>query len=265
MDQNGEGRTALITGASSGIGLAFAEEFARHGFSLVLTARRTARLEAIAADLTARFGARVGTIPADLSDPEAPARIFEEIERAGLGIDALVNNAGYGVSGHFHDAPWDAHGDFLEVLVRAPCALSYLALPAMRARKFGRIINIASLAGFLPASLGSTLYPAAKGFLIAFSQSLALELKDTGIHVTAVCPGLTYTEFHDKDELRADIARAPRWVWMNAETVARQGYDAVMRGTPLIVNGAHNAVAAALLKRLPNRVALGLIRSTMKA
>lgn len=265
MDQDGEGRTALITGASSGIGLAFAEEFARHGFSLVLTARRAERLDAIAADLTARYGVRAGTICADLSDPEAPAQIFGEIERAGLGIDALVNNAGYGISGHFQDAPWEAHEDFIEVLMRAPCALAYLALPGMRTRKYGRIINIASLAGFLPASLGSTLYPAAKSFLIAFSQSLALELKSTGVHVTAVCPGLTHTEFHDKDELRPDIARAPRWVWMKADTVARQGYDAVMRGTPLIVNGPHNALAAALIRSLPNWAALRLIRATMKA
>lgn len=262
MPKDGEGRTALVTGASSGIGLAFAEELARNGFGLVLTARRAERLQAAAADLSARFSIPAEVIAADLSDPAAPSRIF-----AALGdrpIDALVNNAGYGVAGQFQDSPWPVHRDFLEVLVRAPCALAHRALPRMRMRRYGRIVNIASLAGFVPACLGSTLYPAAKSFLIAFSQALALETHGSGIHVTAVCPGLTHTEFHDKDDLRADIARLPAWIWMDARTVARQGYAAVMRGTPLVVNGALNSAAAAVIKRLPNRLALSLIRAAMK-
>jgi len=263
MRKDGDGRTALITGASSGIGLALAEEFARHGFALVLTARRAERLQSIASDLAARYGIRVKALPANLSDPAAPETLFSAIEAEGLAVDALVNNAGYGVSGVFQDAPWSAHRDFIEVLMRAPCALAYRALPGMRARGYGRILNIASLAGFIPAAIGSTLYPAAKSFVISFSQSLALELADTGIHVTALCPGLTHTEFHDKDELRADIAKMPSWVWMDARTVARQGYDAVMRGTPLRMNGAHNALTAAIVKRLPNGVALRLIRAAM--
>ena len=264
MTKDGEGRTALITGASSGIGLALAEEFARHGFSLVLTARRVDRLQTISADLSARYAVRAIARPADLADPAAPETLFAAIEAEGLNIDALVNNAGYGVAGLFQDAPWPQHRDFMEVLMRAPCALAHRALPGMRARGYGRILNIASLAGFIPAAIGSTLYPAAKSFLIAFSQSLALELSGTGIHVTALCPGLTHTEFHGKDELRADIARMPAWAWMNAQTVARLGYAAVMKGAPLTVTGAHNALAAALVKRLPNGLALSLIRATRR-
>jgi uncharacterized protein len=264
MTKDGEGRRALITGASSGIGLALAEEFARHGFSLVLTARRADRLCAGAADLTARFGIEAKAIPADLSDPGAPSALFAEIERGGLVIDALINNAGYGVSGEFSAAPWPAHRDFLEVLVRAPCALAHLALPGMRARRYGRILNIASLAGFLPGSRGAALYPAAKSFLIAFSQGLALETNGTGIHVTALCPGLTHTEFHHADELRPDLARIPAWIWMESASVARQGYRAVMRGKPLLVTGAHNALAAELLKHMPNGLALALARRAMR-
>lgn len=260
----GQGRTALITGASSGIGLALAKEFAAHGFSLVLTARRAERLDALARTLTDTYASRVVVIPADLALPESPQVIAEEIERQGIAIDALVNNAGYGVSGLFIEQDWATHRDFLRVLLEAPCALTHRFLPGMRARNFGRILNVASLAGFLPATVGSTLYPAVKTFLISFSQSLALELTGTGIHVTALCPGLTHTEFHDGQELRADIAKAPAWAWMSAQSVAKQGFDAVMRNQPVIVPGPLNALGAALMKRLPNAMALALIRTSMK-
>ena len=263
LSREGEGRVALITGASAGLGLAFAEEFARHGFGLVLTARRAGRLAAAAADLSARFGVRTLVVPEDLADPAAPARIFAAIEAAGLVVDALVNNAGYGLTGQFEDQGWPAHRDFLEVLIGAPTALAHLALPGMRARRFGRILNIASLAGFLPATLGATLYSPAKSYLLIFSQSLALETRGTGIHVTALCPGLTHTEFHDTDDLRPDIARMPPWIWMEAPAVARQGYDAVMRGRPLLVNGAHNALFALLLRALPLWALRPLIRRVM--
>jgi short-subunit dehydrogenase len=261
--RQGDGRVALVTGASSGLGCAFAEEFARHGFGLVLTARRAERLAALAADLSARYKVRAIILPDDLADPAAPSRIFEAIAREGLAIDALVNNAGYGVAGQFEDSAWPAHRDFLEVLIRAPTALAHLALPGMRARGYGRIVNIASLAGFLPATLGSTLYSAAKSYLTIFSESLALETQGSGIHVTAICPGLTHTEFHGTDDLRPDIARMPAWVWMDAPTVACEGYDAVMRGRPLVVTGAHNAFFAALLRALPLWALRPIIRRVM--
>ena len=256
-------RTALVTGASSGIGLAFAREFARAGYDVALTARRAERLHAVADELTSAFGVRAHVVPANLASPGACAHIFGELTNRGVAIDALVNNAGFAVSGLFHQAPWARHREFIEVLVSAVCELSYLALPGMRARQFGRIINVASVAGYAQAAIGSTLYPAAKAFVIRFSQSLALENRKAGIHVTALCPGFTHTEFHD-DLTRRDVARLPNFMWMDAETVAAQGFRAVERGDTRCINGWINHLLVALAHHTPNSIAVWASRQLMK-
>ena len=257
-------RWALVTGASAGIGAAFARELAARGCQLVLTARRTERLEALAAELTARHGTRSECIAADLADPAAPEALCAEIGRRGLAIDILINNAGYGLPGHFTKPAWQAHADFIQVLMTAPCELVYRLLPAMQQRGFGRIANIASLAGHIPGSAGHTMYGASKAFLIRFSQSLALENLGKGVNVCAVCPGFTYSEFHDVTGTRGVVSKMPSWMWSSAEEVVREGLDAIERGEIVHVTGRVNRVIKALFKLLPDRLALHMIRRQAK-
>jgi uncharacterized protein len=249
---------ALVTGASSGIGAALAQELASRGHDLVLTARRAARLQDLADRLGHTYGIQTHVMVDDLADPLAPRRLTDAIDERGLDIDILVNNAGYGVPGRFEDPSWAAHDQFLQVLLHAPTELAYRMLPGMIARRHGRIINVASLAGHLPGSVGHTLYAAVKSYMIRFSQSLHLENRDRGIHVCALCPGFTYSEFHDVTGARDLVSKMPRWMWMDADTVARQGLDAVERGDAVYVNGRVNRMIKALNKLLPDRLALYL-------
>lgn len=229
--------TALVTGASSGIGAELARVFAAHGFDLVLTARRLDRLEALAAELRARHGCAVRVIPADLADPAAPARLAREVAEAGLQVDALVNNAGYGLPGSFLSSPWEAHRAFIQVMVTSVAELCRLFAPGMVERRRGWIVNVGSVAGLVPATAGHTLYGAVKALVIRFSESLAGELRPHGVHVTALCPGFTYSEFHDVNGMRPQVSRLPRFLWLEADRVAREGYEAVVRGDVLCVNG----------------------------
>ena len=260
MSHTVERRTALVTGASAGIGLALAEVFAREGFDLVLTARRADRLHTAAADLSGRFGGTVRVIVADLADPAAPARIVDELSQAGIQVDALVNNAGYGLTGRFADTTWEDQATFLRVMVTAVAELTHRFLPGMIARRYGRIINVASLAGLVPGSAGHTLYGATKSLLIKFSESLAMEGLPHNVHVTALCPGFTYSEFHDVNGTRPLVSRLPRFMFMDAETVARQGYHAVMRGQTVYVNGWVNRAIAQLVRYLPQWIIGGALR-----
>jgi len=244
-------RTALITGASAGIGLALAEVFAKEGWDLVLTARREDRLRAAAQDLAGRFGSRVHVIVADLADPASPARIEAEVASAGIRIDGLVNNAGYGLPGSFSNTSWADQATFLQVMVVAVAELTHRFLPGMLERGYGRIINVASLAGLVPGSAGHTLYGASKALLIKFSESLALEGLPRNVHVTALCPGFTYSEFHDVNGTRPLVSQMPSYMFMDAATVARQGYDAVMRGRAVYVNGRLNRAIAMAVRYAP--------------
>ncbi|HEY0180855.1 MAG TPA: SDR family oxidoreductase [Dokdonella sp.] len=250
---------ALVTGASAGIGAAFARELAARGHALVLTARRADRLDALAAELRARHGVAVHCIPCDLADADAPARLAAEIARLGVVVDVLINNAGYGVTGTFLARPWRTHADFIQVMMTAPTELCHRLLPAMLERGHGRIVNVASLAGLLPAPAGHTLYAASKAYLIRFSQALALENRRRGVHVCALCPGFTYSEFHDVNGARARVARVPGWLWADAPAVARDALEAVERGEVVRIVGGVNRAIARLFRLLPSRVALGLI------
>ena len=250
---------ALVTGASAGIGTAFARELARRGNDLVLTARRGDRLEALAVELRAAHHVDVRVIACDLAETGAPAFIEAETVRAGLAIGTLVNNAGYGVTGYFVSQPWAAQAAFLQVLVTAPSELCHRFLPGMRERGFGRIVNVASLAAHVPGSAGQTLYAGAKSYLVKFSQALMLEYGHEGVHACALCPGFTWSEFHDVTGSRALMSKLPSWMWMDAETVAREGLDAVERGDAVHVNGRVNRTIKTLFKWLPDRVALRMI------
>lgn len=253
-------KLALVTGASAGIGAAFCRVYARHGYDIALTARRTDRLEALAAELRERHGVETFVLAADLADPQAPRAIFAALAARGRPVDALVNNAGYGVPGGFSEPAWTTHEDFLQVLLTAPTELAYRLAPDMAARGFGRIVNVASLAGLIPGSPGATLYGPAKSYLVKFSQGLHLELLGKGVHVTALCPGFTYSEFHDVNATRAQIsASAPSWLWMDAPKVAAAGFAAVEANRPVCVPGLANKVLAAAAKLAPEPLALALM------
>lgn len=258
------GKTALITGASAGIGKAFAEQLAKDGFDLILTARRADRLEALASELRADRGVQVHVIAADLTDPAAPQRLFAELCARGLHVDVLVNNAGRGVADPFVKVGWAEHAEFIQMLVTAVAHLTHLCVPGMVERGYGRVINVSSLAGVLPASPTSTLYAAAKSFLVKFSESLAGELVGTGVHVLALCPGFTYSEFHDVMGTRSIVARMPSLMWQDATSVAREGIDAVMRGEVVRVTGPVNRLVAGIMKHLPDKSALELMRRRAK-
>jgi short-subunit dehydrogenase len=251
MDPNLMTRTALVTGASSGIGEAFADVFAGAGWDLVITARREDRLRAVAERLERQHGRRVHVITADLALRDAPARLCEQIAARGIAVDALVNNAGYGVSGSYVKNTWAEHDTFIQVMVTAVAELTHHLLPPMIERGYGRIVNVASLAGLVPPGAGHTLYAASKAFLIRFSESLAQEVRHHGVHVTALCPGFTFSEFHDVLGTRQMMNKLPSFMWLDAPTVAHQGYDAVMAGKPVHVTGMVNSAIATLVRVLP--------------
>ena len=255
-------RLALVTGASSGIGAALARVYASHGYDLALTARRADRLHKLADDLRLRHGVESLVIPADLGRVEAPTEVLAAIEANGRVVDALVNNAGYGLPGAFATTEWEDQRVFLQVLVTAVAEFAYKVLPGMLERRFGRIVNVASLAGLTPGAPGQTLYGPAKAFVVRFSQGLHLETQGTGVHVSALCPGFTYSEFHDVTGTRAQISDAtPTWLWLGADEVAQAGYEAAEANRPICVTGAPNKAIAALSKLIPDEWAMAVMQS----
>lgn len=255
-------KLALVTGASAGIGAAFARVLAAHGYDVALTARRTERLEILAEEIRMRFGVETLTVGADLAEPEAPGQILDHLTAHGRTVDALVNNAGYGLGGTYAETRWADQQAFLQVMVNAPCELAHRVLGGMRERRFGRIVNVASLAGLVPGSAGHTLYAASKSLLVKFSQSLHLELAAEGVHVSALCPGFTWSEFHDVNGTRAMVsASTPAWLWLGADEVAAAGYEAVEANRPVCVPGAPNKAIAGIAKLLPDDWALALMAS----
>jgi hypothetical protein len=253
-------RLALITGASAGIGAAFARVYASHGFDVALTARRADRLEKLAGEISLGSGVEVLTVTADLGEPGAVDHILAEITAQGREVDAVVNNAGYGLPGTYAGTTWADQQAFLQVLLMSVCEMNHKVLPGMIERRFGRIVNVASLAGLVPGSMGHTLYGATKSFLIKFSQSLHLENLQTGVHVSALCPGFTYSEFHDVNDTREQISGStPEWLWMGADEVAAAGYEAAEANRPVCVTGAPNKAIAAFAKIIPDDWALALM------
>jgi short-subunit dehydrogenase len=257
-------RRALVTGASSGIGWAFARVLAEHGHDLILTARRRDRLESLAGDLTTRYGTDVVVIAADLADPLAPERLVDTLNQRAVAVDLLVNNAGYGVPGSYATTTWTDQQQFLQVMIVAVAELTHRLVPGMIERRWGRILNIASLAGLLPGVAGHTLYAASKAFVISFSESLALETARHGLHVTASCPGFTRSEFHDVTGTRAQVSTMPGFMWLDADVVARTSYEAVMAGVPVCVPGRINTTLATIGRVLPRSIVRGLMKRNAK-
>ncbi|MEJ6789459.1 SDR family oxidoreductase [Brevundimonas sp. BR2-1] len=249
----------LVTGASAGIGAALARVYAEHGWDLVLTARREAPLEALAEELSHTSAAST-VLTEDLADPAAPRRLFGALQDRGLHIDGLINNAGFSRTAGFLNTDPAAHAAMIRVMLAAPVELARLFAPAMVERGYGRILNVASLAGQMPATGGDTLYGPIKSFLIKASQGLHLELRGTGVHVTALCPGYTLTEFHDANGTREQVSTAyPAWMWQTADHVARVGYAACEANRPRVTPGAVNNLLAGLAKHLPDAMALNMV------
>jgi short-subunit dehydrogenase len=244
---------ALVTGASAGIGAEFARQLAADGYHLVLTARRADRLHSLAAELKSSHGTACLVIPADLSDPRAGKDIAARLKKKEIPVEFLVNNAGYGVPGRFTGPDWQTHADFIQVMMTAVCDLTWRLLPAMQERGKGYVVNIASLAGLIPGSEGHTLYGASKSFLIRFSESLALENQTTGVNVSALCPGFTYSEFHDVTGTREQVSKMPAFMWKSADEVVRFGIESVRRNPPVVmaVPGFSNRLIAAMSRHLP--------------
>jgi short-subunit dehydrogenase len=253
-------RVCLITGASSGIGAAFADVYAAHGYDLVLTARRLDRLEAKAAELRARHGTAVHVAAADLVAADAVPVLMERLAAEGVAVDALVNNAGFGLSGSFLASDWEAQRRVIRLLLEVPAELVHALAPGMVARHFGRIVNVASVAGLVTATAGHTLYPATKAALVRFSQSLNLELSPSGVHVTALCPGFTYSEFHDANGTRDIVSKMPKWMWLTAEEVVADGYAACEANRPITVPGGQYKAITALARLLPESVGFALMK-----
>jgi len=254
-----ENPVMLITGASAGIGAALAREYAKRGWDLVLVARRTERLDALGAELSEAHGITTHSLTADLFEVEAVPKLMAAIKTKNLRIDGVINNAGYGHPGLYLDSDWEAHARFNHLMVSVPCELTHALLPDMIARGFGRVMNIASLAGHMPGSRGHTLYAASKSYLMKFSESLNLEMDGTGVFVSALCPGFTYTEFHDVNGTREAMNKLPSYMMMDADKCAALGADALERNRAVYISGRVNKFLALLARWLPSSVTQSLM------
>jgi len=242
-------RTMLITGASAGLGAALAREYAQRGWDLVLLARREDRLKALASKLTAAHGTACRVIAADLFSETAVPDLMTAL--AGAQIDGLINNAGYGHPGTFLASAWDDHRRFNHLMSVVPVELTRALLPAMVARGFGRVLQVASLAGHMPGSKGHTLYAAVKSYLIKFSESLNIEMQGTGVHVSALCPGFVLTEFHDVNGTREGINSLPGFMVMDADVCAKLAAEALEANTSVFISGRVNRFLARLNRWAP--------------
>jgi uncharacterized protein len=250
----------LVTGASAGIGEAFCRALAAQGQDLVISARRRDRLETLAGTLKQSHGTNVEIVCADLADPAAPAALAAQTGP----VDGLVNNAGYGLPGAYAKTTWTDQAAFIQVMMTAPAELCHRYLPGMLERRFGRIVNVASLAGVLPSGPGHTLYGASKAFLIRLSQSLNAECAGTGVHVSALCPGFTFSEFHDVNGTRGAVSKMPKWMWQSADAVVAEGWAGVEANEPVVVSGFVNRRLAWLSKALPDGAARNLVAGQSK-
>ena len=233
--------TALITGASSGIGLHLAHEFARHGHPLVLVAPVESELREVAAQLKPATGIDPVFIAKDLEHPNAPQEIFDELQRAGVSVEILVNNAGHGQRGLFWEIPLEQELSMLRLNAEAVLRMLRLFLPPMLARGRGRILNTASVAAFEPGPM-LAVYHATKAFVLSLSEAIATELKDTGVTLTALCPGPTDTDFFPKADMTETRAMQHA---MAPQDVAKAGYEALMDGERIIIPGGMNKALVA--------------------
>jgi short-subunit dehydrogenase len=240
--------TALITGATAGIGAEFAWQLAAQGHDLVLVARDQDRLDAVAADLKHRLGGAVEVLPADLADRVQCARVEARLSNRDRPIDLLVNNAGFGTGHRFTLGQLAEEERQLDVLVRAVLRLSHAAVAGMVERGHGGIVNVSSVAAWTPTGT----YSAAKAWVTTFSEGLGAELADTGVQVVVVAPGFTRTEFHGRAGM--DIAGVPDWMWLDADQVVRTALAALGTRRTVVVPGRQYRLLAGLARHAPSRL-----------
>jgi len=250
-------KTALITGASFGIGLELARIFAREGYSLVLVARTADRLRQLASELEKNHGTRSLILATDLTDPGASAYVLDQTTRSDIQIDVLVNNAGFGQYGKFAENDLEECLRQIQLNITTLTHLTRLYLPAMIERKTGKILNVASTAAFQPGPLMAVYY-ATKAYVLHFSEALANELRGTGVTVTCLCPGPTATEF----QKRANLAgtRLAKLGSMDAHTVAEDGYRGLITGKPVVISGFRNWLVAQSIRFAPRRMVTAVAR-----
>jgi len=244
---------ALVTGASAGIGAEFCRQLAGQGYQLVLVARRTDKLQALADELQHLHATQSLIITADLAQKDACQAIIRRLEQENISVEYLVNNAGYGLPGSFHVPGWQEHADFIQVMMTAVCELTRCILPGMRERGRGFIVNVASVAGLVSTTAGHTLYAASKAFLIKFSEALALENVQNGVKICALCPGFTYSEFHDVNGTREMISQLPGFLWLDAKDVVADTIKAMSAENvkPVLIPGRQYKAIVFMNRYLP--------------
>ncbi len=248
-------KTVLITGASSGIGLEFAKIFAKNGYDLVLVARNTAKLQGLAAELAPT---KSEIISMDLSDPHAPKKLFEIVTALGLEVDTLINNAGFGDFGNFHESDWTKQAQMLQLNINTLTELTHLFVKPMVARKNGKILNVASTASFQPGPLMSVYY-ATKHYVLAFSEAIAEELAPLGITVTTLCPGATASGFQSAAAMEeSSLVKGKKLP--SSEEVALYGYKALQKGKIVAIHGAMNYLMANSVRFTPRKMVLKIVR-----
>jgi short-subunit dehydrogenase len=254
-------QTALITGASGGIGYELAKLFAKDHYNLVLVARSAPKLTQFVDELRRQFGVSAKAIPLDLTAASAPQFLFDQLKREGIAVDILVNNAGYGVLGEFAKVPLEESLGQIQLNLTALTHLTKLFIGTMIERRSGKILNVASTAGFQPGPL-MAIYYATKAYVISFSEALANELSGSGVTVTCLCPGATDTGFQGRAGV-ADTKLFKTIRPMDAKTVARDGYRGLMAGKPLVISGFRNWLLAESVRFSPRKLVTAISRKVL--
>jgi short-subunit dehydrogenase len=258
-NQSGKGQTTLVTGASGGIGLDLAECFARDGYDLVLTARGEGALQQAAGKLAGQYGVKVAIVALDLGQPGGGKRLAGEIKQRGIEIDVVVNNAGYGHAGALTSSDLETQLGMIDLNDRALVELTYLYWDRMLANKRGGVLNVASTASFQPGPLMAVYY-ASKAFVLSFSEALWEEARDTGVHVSCLCPGPTASKFRERAGTgKTRLAKVSKV--MPSMEVAEQGYRGFVTNKRVVITGARNATMARLAPFMPRATLLKMVRN----
>lgn len=260
METNLQGKTALVTGASSGLGVDFARHLAARGCNLILVARRENQLRVVQEEIGQRYGVEVQIIPMDLAAESAPQALYDQIKAEGKQVDVLINNAGYGLYGQFTEIEWEREKNMLELDIITLMHLTKLCVKDMVVRNFGFILLVSSIGAYQPSPLYAS-YSAAKSFVLNFGEALNYELRKTNVRCTVVSPGITATEFLKVSGQQASLYQ--RLAMMKSEDVTRIGIESMLKGRPGVVPGRLNAISVWLNRLMPRRISAALAHRLM--
>ncbi len=252
-------KTILITGASSGIGEAFAKLLGAEGADLILTARTKDKLQQLAEELSGKHDVTTHVVPGDLSKQETAVLLYDKIQKAGLDVDVVINNAGFGKWGHFHSVDYSTHQEMCNLNINSLLSLTHLFLPGMLKKGDGGFINVASTAGFQPVPFFTT-YSATKSFVLNFTEALWVEYKNQGVTFTCLCPGATETKFHD----RANADRDKLGTLEPVEKVVKLGMSAFLKGQPTVISGMKNYLLANSSRFVPRKLVAKITAGMVK-